>query len=62
MSKEDLKEECYPKWIYHAEEEAKVVHSKAEHEAAGKGWFETPVVAEVSAEAEGKDKKDKKAK
>lgn len=31
----------YPKWIYSKDHEAKIVHSKEEHEAH-KGWEETP--------------------
>lgn len=32
----------YPKWIYHETLDAKIVNSKEEHEACGKGWEETP--------------------
>jgi hypothetical protein len=32
----------YPKWIYHAKHEPKVVESAEEHEAAGPGWAESP--------------------
>jgi hypothetical protein len=40
----------YPKWLYHSEHPAKVVHSAEEH-AEHDGWQEEPV-SEVSAEAE----------
>lgn len=32
----------YPKWLYHASEAPKIVSTKDEHEALGKGWEETP--------------------
>lgn len=57
--------ECYPKWLYHAERGAVLVSNKAEHEALGSGYAESP--ADVvpskpteSAEIE-KPKKGKKA-
>ena len=32
----------YPKWLYHKTLPEKVVNSKEEHDALGKGWEETP--------------------
>lgn len=34
--------EHYPKFLYHATEPARVVHSKDEHEVIGEGWHESP--------------------
>lgn len=41
----------YPKWLYHATEKARLVHSEEEHEALGAAWVEHPddVVAEPEA-------------
>lgn len=50
----------YPKWLYHKSEEPKVVKSKEEHEALGKGWEESPeAFAEKKAEASKADKDSK---
>ena len=32
----------YPKWKYHAEKPALIVHSEEEEKALGKGWAESP--------------------
>lgn len=32
----------YPKYLYHKTEAPKIVQTKEEHEALGKGWEETP--------------------
>lgn len=32
----------YPKYLYHATEPARVVHSEDEHDAIGEGWHESP--------------------
>jgi len=37
----------YPKWIFHPEHPAKIVHSPAEH-AEHSDWKEAPVVADSS--------------
>lgn len=35
-------ERCYPKFLYHAEYEPKIVYSAEEHAAMGPGWVESP--------------------
>lgn len=35
-------EDCYPKWVYHKTEEAKVVQTKEEHDALKGNWQEAP--------------------
>lgn len=37
-----MKNECYPSWRYHATQAPKLVHSKAESDALGKEWADTP--------------------
>jgi hypothetical protein len=37
----------YPKWLYHASEDPKIVNDPDEHEALGEGWRESPVEPEV---------------
>lgn len=32
----------YPKWLYHAEHEARIVDGEEAHEALGPGWEESP--------------------
>lgn len=48
-------EMVYPKWIYRKDGEAKVVNSKEEHKAAGKGWAETPTAFEKVEEPEAEE-------
>lgn len=47
----------YPKWIYAAGGDSRIVNSAAEHAAAGDGWFESPGEAEAAAQAADKKKK-----
>lgn len=38
----------YPKWLYHATHEARVVPDEAAHKALGSGWHESPVDAKAA--------------
>lgn len=44
----------YPKWLYHKELEAKVVHSEDEEKGLGGGWEESPAAFQL----EGKEELD----
>ena len=48
----------YPKWKYHATEQALVVDDIDAEEALGHGWFDTPAEAQASV---GDDDEDAKA-
>ena len=50
--------EQYPKWLYHAESDPKLVNDPDEHEALGAGWEESPVAAVVASQAKKKGKHD----
>ncbi len=53
MSKDKVDHE-YPKWKYHATEAPKLVADKAEEDALGKGWHESPGEAEKPAKSDKK--------
>lgn len=36
----------YPKWLYHAEHEARIVRDSDAHKALGPGWVESPALIE----------------
>ena len=39
----------YPKWLYHAEKEARIVQDEAAHKALGAEWVESPAAFEKKA-------------
>lgn len=41
----------YPKALYHAIEETRIVHSREEHEALGSGWHEAPLPSAADLDA-----------
>jgi hypothetical protein len=49
----------YPKWLYHAEQEARIVKDAAAHASLGAGWLESP--AEFPASEPGQEKQDSDA-
>jgi hypothetical protein len=59
----------YPKWIYHKTKEAKIVHTKEEHDEHGDEWAESPaefdadvVETEVTEDSEAPKKRGRKPK
>jgi hypothetical protein len=51
----------YPKWLYHREEDPKVVNDPDEHDALGAGWEESPAAFEEP-EPEAEPEPEKKPK
>lgn len=50
----------YPKWLYHATEEARIVANEEEHSSLGAGWHEEPV--EHDQESENKPRRGRPPK
>lgn len=50
---EEYTHQEYPKVLYHKSEPAQIVESKAEQDALGKGWTETPAEAQAVLESGG---------
>lgn len=44
-----MEKQEYPKWLYHASGDAKIVRDAAAHEQAGAWWFEHPLTAAAAA-------------
>lgn len=38
----------YPKWLYHASQEPRIVADEAAHKALGPGWAESPADAKAA--------------
>jgi hypothetical protein len=45
-------ENCYPKFLYHPKCEPLIVNDRAQHEALGAGWVESPAEFVQAVEAD----------